>query len=44
MKSNKKEEEEKYRKKELDFDFCPKHRIRYPKGSNCSKCEREKEK
>lgn len=31
-------------KKELDFYCCPKHGTRYPKGSECPKCEEEKRK
>ena len=43
-KEEKKKEEEKYQKKELDYDYCPKHKMRYPKGSSCPKCDQEKEK
>jgi uncharacterized OB-fold protein len=39
---NKKKEEKITLKKQLDFDYCPKHEIYYPKGSNCPKCEQEK--
>lgn len=31
-------------KKELDFDYCPIHRIRFPKGSTCPKCDEERRK
>ena len=31
-------------KKELDFDYCPKHGLRYPKGSTCPKCDEERRK
>jgi hypothetical protein len=30
--------------KELDFEVCPKHGLRYPKGSGCPRCEEEKNK
>jgi len=29
------------KKRELDFITCPKHSIRYPKGSKCPKCVAE---
>lgn len=28
--------------KELDYLLCPKHNIRYPKGSRCPACESER--
>lgn len=32
------------KKKEYDFDYCTKHNMRYPKGSECPKCKEEREK
>lgn len=37
-----KDREKEQEKKELDFYYCPKHSIRYPKGSECPKCEEER--
>lgn len=31
------------RREELDFDYCPIHNMYYPKGSNCPKCELERD-
>lgn len=33
--------EKEQEKKALDYEFCPKHSLRYPKGSVCPKCEEE---
>lgn len=39
-----KDKEKEPEKKELDFDYCPKLEIRYPKGAECPKCKEEKKK
>ena len=29
-------------KRALDYEYCSKHNLRYPKGSECPRCEEEK--
>jgi len=36
--------EKKPLKKELDFNYCPRHNLTYPKGSVCPGCQAERRK
>jgi hypothetical protein len=37
-----KDREKEPEKKEYDFDYCPKHNMKFPKGAECPKCKEEK--
>ncbi len=42
--ANKQNHDQQYGKKELDYILCPKHRMRYLKGTECPQCKAEREK